>query len=63
MPKFTLTINLGNDAMQTGYDVMQQLRDVAYIMQDHGDVTPIKRITKCPIKDRNGNVVGHYEVI
>ena len=32
------------------------------IMQDHGDILPLKRITKCPIRDRNGNVVGFYEV-
>ena len=58
MSQFTLTINLGNDAMQTGYDVMQQLRDVAYIMQDHGDVTRSSVLQNAQLKTEMGTLSG-----
>lgn len=39
MPQFRLVINLGNDAMQTGYDVMQPLRGKG--MMQHYDRSTI----------------------
>lgn len=62
MAKFTLEIETGNDGMRNGYDVAHVLRDVAYIMQDHGDVCTLGKISKCPLKDINGNTVGFYQV-
>lgn len=49
---FTLSIKMGNDAMQTGEDVAGALRDAAnYIEQrDQGSL----------IIDANGNTVGNF---
>lgn len=63
MPQFILTINLGNDAMSTGYDVAHLMRDVAYIMQDKGDCEDLRKISKRELRDIDGNTVGHYEVV
>jgi hypothetical protein len=65
MAKFILEIELGNDGACTGYDVAHMIRDVAFVMQDHGNLTQLKYrvISKTPIKDINGNVVGKYGVI
>ena len=63
MPKFILEINLGNDGMRTGYDVAHLMRDVAYLMQDKGDCEDLRKISRQNLRDINGNVIGHYEVV
>lgn len=58
---FTLTIELGNDAMQTGADVAEALRRLAHRLEDddaYGELKP----TSQRIKDRNGNTVGQFTV-
>ncbi len=61
--KFILEIDLGNEGAQTGYDVAHMIRDVAFVMQDHGNLSKLHCAQPTPIRDINGNVVGHYEVI
>jgi len=53
--KFTLTINLGNDAVQGPDDIAQLLTKVAARLTGIGD--HIGRIT-----DYNGNVVGEWHL-
>jgi hypothetical protein len=60
MAQFTLKINLGNDAMITGYDIAGALRDIADKVNDNEDMrefTGQKRIM-----DINGNTVGSWQV-
>jgi hypothetical protein len=54
--RFTLTIDLGNDACQGGTDVCPLLRRAAYQIERAGylDTDPTS------ILDLNGNAVGHY---
>jgi hypothetical protein len=61
MPQFTLKINLGNEAMQTGYDIAYAVRDVAFRLQDYGNIENI-RTCKGTISDINGNTVGSWQV-
>jgi hypothetical protein len=58
--KFTLTINLGNEAIRTAEEVAERLRDIA------------RRVDSCTfdvpegpyhIRDINGNRVGSWEVV
>lgn len=65
--RFTLTIELGNEAMKTGADLSQALRDVGQRLTVvlYRDVeislateVPLSR----PIKDENGNTVGKWEI-
>jgi len=56
MPRFILEIELGNDAMQTPYDVGTVMINIACHLRESGDFATRK------IHDINGNVVGHYEV-
>lgn len=64
MPQFHLIINLGNDAMQTPEDVAERLDRAALTLRRDGFTGH-----NCPdpsirqVLDRNGNVVGHYEVV
>lgn len=62
MPQFILSINLGNDGMKTAEDVSNQLDFAAMKILHSGDI-----MTYCiapgVLRDINGNVVGHYEVI
>jgi hypothetical protein len=60
MPQFILKIDLGNDAMKRSYDVAEAVQRVVDRLQYHG--FPEKSL-KPNIRDINGNVVGHYEVI
>ncbi len=53
---FILTIELGNDAMQTGYDVAEALRVVANKIQDHDASEDYGN----RIGDMNGNKVGEW---
>ena len=60
MPQFILKIQLGNDAMQTGYDIAGALREIAdkvYDNEDMREFTGVKRIM-----DLNGNTVGSWMV-
>ena len=63
--KFVLVIELGNDAMQTGWDVAATLRRVASQM-DHGDELTGENsdvdLREHAIYDLNGNNVGSYAV-
>ena len=59
MTKFVLEIETGNDAMNTDFDIAAALEDAAErISYDGIHYKPRKRIF-----DRNGNVVGFYEVV
>lgn len=55
MGTFTLTIELGNDAMQTGADVARALREVA-------DRAEWSLVGHMAIMDDNGNRVGSWFV-
>jgi len=62
--KFTLTIELGNEAMQTGEDVVGALKSVIrspYLPcgEFTESIVPIDPVT---IRDENGNTVGSWEV-
>lgn len=52
MTTFTLTITLGNDAMQTGEDVARALHSAAYHIEQHDSGRAIY--------DDNGNRVGSF---
>ena len=56
MHEFTLTIKLGNDAMQDYYDIAEALTRLGALMADYGDDTP------SVIMDQNGNRVGEWSV-
>jgi len=62
---FKLTIELGNDAMQTFGDVAEALNDVAeklnmMPLEECGSADPYDRAGK--IRGANGNTVGAWEV-
>lgn len=54
MDKFTLTITMGNDAMQDEIDVIQALRQVIHKL---GDMR-----TSGEVLDANGNAVGKFQL-
>lgn len=54
--KFTITIELGNDAMKSRRHVANALREVAKTILENED--PEKKI-----RDLNGNTVGKWEFI
>lgn len=56
--QFTLTIELGNDAMQDGRDVMKALAQVAAKIAHN----TMKLVDSGKIRDINGNTVGQWEV-
>ena len=56
--KFTLEIELGNDAMQTGADVIKAIRES---LKDEESL-PLDIGTAGSLWDENGNTVGKYEV-
>lgn len=58
--KFLLEINLGNDAMRSDDDITDALWSVRERIYYDGIV--LHKIRK-NILDRNGNIVGHYEVV
>lgn len=53
MTEFTLTIKLGNEAMQDGADIADALREVVFQLE-------MEDSTYGLIFDRNGNRVGSY---
>jgi hypothetical protein len=59
MSKFTLQIILGNEAMQTPYDVAEALRDLADKIED---CDPDFKDEYGKIMDMNGNSVGTWKV-
>ena len=60
MATFTLTIKLGNDAMQTGEDIAGALYDASFQLASVGDTSPEGRSRA--IHDYNGNTVGEWKV-
>jgi hypothetical protein len=62
--KFKLTIELGDDAMQTGRDVASALRDVAEkLAMIDGELKGADSYDKAGrISDINGNIVGNWKV-
>lgn len=58
--EFTLTIMLGNEAMQTGVEIADALRKVADHVQNVGYGTSD---IEGKIRDENGNTVGSYQTI
>jgi hypothetical protein len=56
--KFSLTIELGNDAMQNASDVARALRKLAGKI----DLREFDKIDGGKIMDVNGNSVGEWEV-
>lgn len=62
MATFTLTIRLGNDAMQTGEDVAEQLtRAAGWLAEYEPDVLDAGKAIS--ILDQNGNRVGQWKII
>jgi len=55
---FTLTITLGNDGMQVGYDIAKALRIAAEELDFYGEHFG----SPASIHDRNGNTVGSWAV-
>ena len=76
MDEFTLTIRLGNDAMQTGGDIAEALRKVAdridarrFLQEGDGPVYDVTygvlrdtRYDHNRIMDANGNAVGEWSI-
>jgi hypothetical protein len=61
--KFTVEINLGNDAMQSGSDIAGALAAVALKLEEIYGTEPIGRpIVPILITDVNGAVVGKASV-
>lgn len=62
MKTFNLTIKPGDDAMQTGFDIGEALREQAARIEDNvgeGNITPRALGS---IWDSNGNRVGEWSV-
>ena len=57
---FTLTIELGNDAMQTGFDVADTIKREFKSFVDGCE--PLVVGDRGPLFDINGNTVGKWEV-
>ena len=58
--KFTLEIELGNDAMQTGRDVAEDLIEAARkVHKEHGN-GKVKLEDNRKVMDKNGNSVGTW---
>lgn len=55
--RFTLEIELGNAAMQTGEDVAEALDRLGSVL---GDMTEPSQQGAGRIRDLNGNTVGHW---
>ncbi len=58
MPQFVLKITLGNDAMQTGYDIAGALKNTARTLE----LFPQEMHEGHIIRDINGNTVGLWRV-
>jgi hypothetical protein len=60
--KFVLEITLGNDAMKTNFDLGAKLMGIGNKIT-YGGREMIEPGMNETIRDSNGNVVGHYEVV
>lgn len=65
---FSLRIELGNEAMQTGADIAGALHELAGRVATFAEDTNYDRGrgwpgTAGPIRDVNGNTVGSWEVV
>lgn len=58
--KFTLSIELGNEAMQDSEDVAHALRTVAGKVAEY--YAPLEGGERGSIRDLNGNTCGSWEV-
>jgi hypothetical protein len=63
MSQFILKIDLGNDAMKTPGDIIQALTGVIETLGENSNHPAYTKMNAGSIRDINGNVVGHYEVI
>jgi len=61
MPQFVLRIKLGNDAMQTPYDIQEALKRVSKRIYD-ADFNLDDMRSGCTIMDLNGNTVGSWQI-
>jgi hypothetical protein len=57
--KFTLTIEMGNDAVQTAEDIAGILDDTSQGIRDDGELISDFKFS---VRDANGNTVGHWMV-
>ena len=57
--QFTLTIELGNEAMQTGSDVIKSIRESLKGEEE----LEFDREVSGRLWDENGNIVGHWEAV
>lgn len=65
---FILKLKLGNDAMRTSRDIAGALREVSSYLEradafGNEDVSDGPEIPRNPIRDTNGNRVGHWETV
>ena len=61
--KFILEITLGNAAMSNPCDIGQTLTSIGEKICKNGEAVYMSDFESGSIRDINGNVVGHYEVI
>lgn len=59
---FTLTINLGNDAMQDMRDISHAVHELARRLDEFGGVDALPNSAGGPIRDINGNKVGRWKL-
>ena len=59
MPRFILEIELGNDAMRSPVHIRDALMAIADKIRYDDQLDDLTQ----NIRDYNGNVVGHYEVV
>lgn len=60
--KFMLSIELGNDTMQTYDDVSEALKNVRAYLKEYRRGEEIEASDNAPIRDLYGNTVGKWEV-
>lgn len=58
---FSVNIQLGNEAMETGDDVARALRKIASDVSEHGVIADADEV-RVGIRDENGNTVGYWKV-
>ena len=58
---YRLKIELGNDAMRTGFDIAGALKDAARAICEYGDLTERGTVAKeGRLRDINGHTVGSW---
>lgn len=67
MERFTLNIELGNDAMQTAGDIAQALLNLAERFVNYGGhsvpISDMPSPTSGALHDANGNRIGTFEIL